>query len=131
MTLLVTGVGNVGLTLQRLSGYAGGVRRVVATLEVASRPLANEDMVILALTAEVAVACGGGSPRSLGVTRFSCPVALNSVARPTVDLAVDLTDGQVEQIEALRQGGGLDLVLDVAGVAHHSGNHADPVAGAF
>lgn len=131
MTIIVEGLGNVDLRLQGLSGQPGlGVRRLVAVLDVACRPLPDRTIVILALTADLAVTAGTAGLRPLGAGSFTSPVLLGSV-RPTVGLVVDLTDGQVEQIEGLRDGGRLELVVDVSGVAHHPDGHTDPVTGQY
>lgn len=132
MTGYVEGVGNVGMTLQQLSGRPGiGAHHLLARLEVTSRPVLEGGTVLLSVTAEVAMSFAGGGPRPLGPGRFSGPVALSSVPRPSVDLTVDLSDGQVEQIDALRDGGDVGLVLDVAGVAHHPDGRADQFTGQY
>lgn len=130
VTALVADVGPLTLTLRSLSGRSGlGVRRLVADVDVFSRPVAG-DPVLLDLTAEVAITTRAGGQLPLGAGRFDRPLVLGS-AGGTAQLTVDMTDGQVEQIEVPRDGEGLELAVQVAGVSHHPDRPSEMVQGYY
>lgn len=130
MTALVADVGPLSLTLRSLSGRSGlGVRRLVADVDVNSRPVAG-DPVLLDLTAEVAITTRAGGQLPLSAGRFDRPLVLGSVGG-TAQLTIDMTDGQVEQIEVLRHWDELELAVRVAGVSHHPDRRSDLVQGYY
>ena len=129
MTALVGGC-PLKLDLGSLSGsYGVGLRRLVA--EVVTGPPVAGEPVFVVLTAELAVAPLSGAPVPLGAGRFDQPLVLDSFGGRTVRMTFDMTDGQVEQIEVLRNGADLELSVKVAGLSHHPDRSSDLVNGYY